>query len=430
MTTVAARWVSGPLARIGNVYLQFRRYPVIPIFLLLTILVLPAALADIISPHDPIKNDLKFREQPPGWAGGGRFFTKTVVERGQEKDHNTQIAIDKAQRLNPGRGIGQVPGLNTDLLFSTGSGVHDQLDQEVVPPALVQEFAANGVNLSGDTEVAVQSKGRRWVLNDQSQQTRHTIRVQEGVTNVYQGGFLVGDEIQIVRSVESDWQYPFGRDQLGRGILTRMIHGARVSLIISLAVISISGVIGTLLGMIAGYYGGAVDYVISRLIDIAMALPPILVALVLVIVVGQGMGVLIAIIVGFLWSQYARLVRGETLSIVQQDYVARARVAGSPGWRIMARHVLPNVFNSLIIIATLQIGYVIIIESSLSFLGLGIPPPTPSWGSIVADGKDLIIKTGWWVSLFPGLAIALTVLSVNLLGDWLRDKLDPKLRQV
>ena len=332
--------------------------------------------------------------------------------------------------MTSGGGIGQVPGLKTGLLFSTGPEVQEQLDVEVVPPALAQEFASNGVTLSGDTEVIVESKGRRWVLYDESRQTRHTVRIQEGAANVYEGGFLVGDQIQVVYSVQGDWAYPFGRDQLGRGLLTRMIHGARVSLLISLAVISISGVIGTLLGVIAGYYGGVVDYVISRLIDIAMALPPILVALVLVIVVGQGMGVLIAIIVGFLWSQYARLVRGETLSIVQQDYVARARVAGAPGWRIMARHVLPNVFNSLIIIATLQIGYVIIIESSLSFLGLGIPPPTPSWGSIVADGKDLIIKTGWWVSLFPGLAIALTVLSVNLLGDWLRDKLDPKLRQV
>ena len=430
MTTIAARVVWGPIVKIGDGYRVLRRYPVIPIFFLLTVLVLPAALADIVAPHDPIKNDLKFREQPPAWTGGGRFTTKTVVERGQEKDHTTQIAIDKAQRLTSGGGIGQVPGLKTGLLFSTGPGVQEQLDLEVVPPALAQEFASNGVALSGDTEVIVESKGRRWVLYDESQQTRHTVRIQEGAANVYEGGFLVGDQIQVVYSVQGDWAYPFGRDQLGRGLLTRMIHGARVSLLISLAVISIAGVIGTLLGVIAGYYGGAVDYVISRLIDIAMALPPILVALVLVIVVGQGMGVLIAIIVGFLWSQYARLVRGETLSIVQQDYVARARVAGAPGWRIMARHVLPNVFNSLIIIATLQIGYVIIIESSLSFLGLGIPPPTPSWGSIVADGKDLIIKTGWWVSLFPGLAIALTVLSVNLLGDWLRDKLDPKLRQV
>ena len=430
MTTIATRIGSGSVARIADGYRTLRRYPVIPIFFLLTVLILPAALADVIAPHDPILNDLKFREQPPGWSEGGRYFTKTVVERGQEEDHNTQIAIDKAQRLTSGGGIGQVPGLEVDLLFSTSPDVHEQLNEGVVPPSLFQEFESNGVDLSGDTAVVVQSEGRRWVLNDEAQQTRHTVRVQEGVTNVYQGGFLVGDQIQIVQSVKSDWTYPFGRDHLGRGILTRMIHGARVSLLISLAVISIAGVIGTLLGIIAGYYGGAVDYVISRLIDIAMALPPILVALVLVIVVGQGMGVLIAIIVGFLWSQYARLVRGETLSIVQQDYVARARVAGSPGWRIMARHVLPNVFNSLIIIATLQIGYVIIIESSLSFLGLGIPPPTPSWGSIVADGKDLIIKTGWWVSLFPGLAIALTVLSVNLLGDWLRDKLDPKLRQV
>ena len=167
-----------------------------------------------------------------------------------------------------------------------------------------------------------------------------------------------------------------------------------------------------------------------RLIDIFMALPGILILLVLVVVIGPGLTALIAVISGLLWSRYARLVRGEVLSIKTQDYIAKARVTGSSHIRIMIKHIFPNVFNSLVILATLQVGYVIIIESSASFLGAGIPRPTPSWGAIVADGRDLIVQAAWWISLFSGLAIVMTVLSVNLVGDWLRDKLDPKLRQI
>ena len=198
--------------------------------------------------------------------------------------------------------------------------------------------------------------------------------------------------------------------------MSRIIKGAQISLLVSVVVIAISGVIGTVLGIMASYFGGWVDYLISRIIDVAMALPVILIALVLVVVVGPGLKVLVIVITGVLWSRYARLVRGETLSIMSQDFINLARVAGSSHLYIMARHVFPNVFNSLIVLATLQVGYVIIIESALSFIGVGIPRPTPSWGSIVADGRDLIIQAAWWVSLFPGLAIVLTVLSVNLVG--------------
>ena len=240
----------------------------------------------------------------------------------------------------------------------------------------------------------------------------------------------LGDQVQIVDRIGGSWSYPLGTDKLGRDLLSRMIHGARISLIISLIVIACSGVIGVSLGLMAGFMGGWVDYTISRLIDMVIALPAILVALVLVVVFEPGMTILISVVVGSLWSQYARLVRGEALSLTQQDFVARARVAGCSNVRIMAKYILPNIFNSLVVLATLQVGYVIIIESSLSFLGLGIPAPDPTWGNIVSDGRDLIIRTAWWVSLFPGLAIVLTVLSMNLLGDWLRDRLDPRLRQV
>jgi len=220
-----------------------------------------------------------------------------------------------------------------------------------------------------------------------------------------------------------------GTDKLGRDILSRMMHGARVSLAVSLVAILVGGIIGTGLGIMSGYFGGRVDAVLMRLVDISLSLPTILLALVLVAAVGPSFGTVIIVLVVLLWARYARLVRGETLSIKERDFIARARVAGASHTRIMTRYIFPNVVNSLIVLATLQVGYVILLESALSFLGAGLPRPTPAWGLMVADGRELIV-TAWWVSMFPGLAIMLTVLALNLLGDWLRDHFDPKLRQV
>jgi peptide/nickel transport system permease protein len=224
-------------------------------------------------------------------------------------------------------------------------------------------------------------------------------------------------------------EHPLGTDKLGRDIVSRIIHGARVSLMVSLVAIFVGGAIGTTLGLISGYFGGWVDSVLMRLVDISLSLPTILLALVLVAAVGPSFGTVIAVLVILLWARYARLVRGETLGIKERDFIARARVAGASHTRIMTRYIFPNVVNSLIVLATLQVGYVILLESALSFLGAGLPRPTPAWGLMIADGRELIV-TAWWVSMFPGLAIMLTVLSLNLLGDWLRDHLDPKLRNV
>jgi peptide/nickel transport system permease protein len=224
-------------------------------------------------------------------------------------------------------------------------------------------------------------------------------------------------------------EHPLGTDKLGRDMLSRMIHGARVSLMVSLVAIFVGGTIGTSLGLISGYFGGRVDSLLMRLVDISLSLPTILLALVLVAAVGPSFGTVIIVLVVLLWARYARLVRAETLSIKERDFVARARVAGASHTRIMFRYIFPNVVNSLIVLATLQVGYVILLESALSFLGAGLPRPTPAWGLMIADGRELIV-TAWWVSMFPGLAIMLTVLALNLLGDWLRDHLDPKLRNV
>ena len=225
------------------------------------------------------------------------------------------------------------------------------------------------------------------------------------------------------------WNHPLGTDKMGRDILSRMMHGARVSMIVAMVSIAAGALVGTTLGLVSGYYGGWVDHLIMRLVDIKLSLPSILLALVLVAAMGPSFATVIIVIALVLWTRYARLVRGETLSLRSQDFVARAKVSGCSTPRILFRHIFPNVTNTIIVIATLEVGQVILLESTLSFLGAGIPLPTPAWGLMVADGRELLV-VAWWISFFPGLAILLTVLSMNLMGDWLRDRLDPKLRNV
>ncbi len=243
--------------------------------------------------------------------------------------------------------------------------------------------------------------------------------------------FWVGEEIvqgEVVREAGS-MKFPLGTDKLGRDNFSRMVHGARISLTVALLAIALGGLVGTALGLMAGYFGGKTDAVIMRIVDIKLAFPSILLALVLVAAFKPHMVTVIVVIAVLLWARYARLVRGEALAIRHRDFVDRARVAGASDFRIMARHILPNLVNTVVVLATLEVGHVIILESTLSFLGAGIPPPTPAWGLMVADGRTLIINA-WWLAFFPGLAILMTVLSMNLFGDWLRDKLDPKLRNV
>ncbi len=282
---------------VGLVWTLLRRYPVIPVAVLLIVLVIPALFAELIAPHDPIDGNLRARLLPPAWTDGG------------------------------------------------------------------------------------------------------------------------------------DWSYPLGSDRQGRDILSRMIFGARTAALVSLAALAVGGIIGSVLGLVAGYFGSWWDHIIMRLVDINLSLPLILLALVLVVLFEPGTATTVAVVALLLWSRYARQVRAEVLTLKEMDFVARARVAGASNLRIIFRHILPNVFNTIIVLATLQVGNVILLEASLSFLGAGIPPPDPAWGVMVAEGRDFIV-TSWWLSVIPGLAIMFTVLSMNLLGDWLRDYLDPRLRQL
>ncbi|MDO8490620.1 MAG: ABC transporter permease [Dehalococcoidia bacterium] len=223
--------------------------------------------------------------------------------------------------------------------------------------------------------------------------------------------------------------YLLGTDALGRDVLSRLMFGARYSLIVSLAAIVVGTSFGAALGLIAGYCGGWVDSLIMRATDVMLSLPVILLALLLAVSLGPSFITIIIIVAAVLWARYARIIRGEVLYWKTQDFVALARVAGASGFRIISRHLFPNVLNTLLVLATMQVGWAIIMEGSLSFLGAGVPPPTPSLGSMVSDGRNYI-ASAWWIAMFPGLAILLIVLSMNLFGDWMRDAFDPKLRQM
>ncbi len=288
---------TAPPGALRRAWAALRRYPVVPIGILLVALVIPALFAEVIAPHDPIDGELRSRLLPPAWTDGG------------------------------------------------------------------------------------------------------------------------------------DWSHPLGTDRLGRDILSRMIHGARTAALVSLAALAVGGAVGSSLGLLAGYFGGWWDHVIMRLVDISLSLPLILLALVLVVLFEPGTATTVGVVALLLWSRYARQVRAEALTLKEMDFVARARVAGASNLRIILRHIFPNVVNTIIVLATLQVGNVILLEASLSFLGAGIPPPNPAWGVMIAEGRDYI-TTSWWLSVIPGLAIMFTVLSMNLFGDWLRDRLDPKLRQL
>jgi peptide/nickel transport system permease protein len=221
-----------------------------------------------------------------------------------------------------------------------------------------------------------------------------------------------------------------GTDHLGRDVLSRLIFGARVSMIVGFTAVIVAGFIGTLLGILSGYLGGWVDQVIMRITDAWLALPAVTFAIFLAAVVGPSEMNLIIILGAVYWTRYARVIRGEVLSLKERDFVRLAVVANCSKWTIMRRHLLPNVINSAIVLGSLQLGVVIVTEAALSFLGVGVPPPKPAWGLMLADGKKGMMAGYWWLTVMPGTCIMLMVLAANLFGDWLRVKLDPQLRQL
>lgn len=228
-----------------------------------------------------------------------------------------------------------------------------------------------------------------------------------------------------------DWLFGpnlLGTDAVGRDILSRLFYGARVSLLIAVLVVIISGVVGILLGAVSGYFAGTVDFLIQKLVEVVWAFPPLLLAIAIMAFLGQGLENLILALVSQRWIAYCRVSRGQALSLRTREFVDAARSLGARHSRIIARHIMPNLFPSAVVIGTFSMASAIISEASLSFLGLGVPPEIPTWGSMLADGRTYI-STSWWMALFPGLCIFFTVLGINLLGDGLRDILDPRLKR-
>lgn len=222
--------------------------------------------------------------------------------------------------------------------------------------------------------------------------------------------------------------YLLGTDVLGRDILSRIIFGARVSVAVGTAAVAVAGTIGVTLGVVTGYFGGWLDNLLMRFTDAFLAIPTLLLSMLVVGITGPGLWMLILVLGVTTWVQYARVVRGETLALKEREFVQAAKALGQRNFWILLKHVVPNVRGSIIVLATLNVASVILSESSLSFLGLGVPPTVPTWGSILADGRNNITNA-WWVATFPGIAISLTVLGITFLGDWLRDYFDPRLRK-
>jgi len=225
-------------------------------------------------------------------------------------------------------------------------------------------------------------------------------------------------------------QFILGTDQQGRDILTRLIYGSRISLKVAVAAVLVSGIIGTALGILSGYIGGWVDQVVMRITDSWLALPALTFAILLAAVVKPSEWNIVVILGIVYWTRYARVIRGEVLSLKERDYVRLAIVAGCSRLRIMWTHILPNVANSAVVIATLQLGVVVIAEATLSFLGVGVPSPQPAWGVMLNDGRAGLMTGSWWLSVFPGLCIVFVVLAASSLGDWFRVWSDPQLRQL
>lgn len=236
----------------------------------------------------------------------------------------------------------------------------------------------------------------------------------------------VGNRLQPPALLSAEYDtHILGTDGLGRDVASRIAYGARVSLIVGLAAGLLSCALGVLLGLLAGYFGGILDAIIMRIADIQLAIPSLILALAVIAVLGANTTNIIIILGVTNWVIFARLVRAEVLSLQEQDFVSAITALGAKTSRVLFRHLVPNIAGSVVVVLTLRIGILIIIEATLSYLGLGVQPPTPTWGSMIADGQDLVYRA-WWVGTFPGVALALTVLGLNLFGDWLRDRLDPR----
>jgi peptide/nickel transport system permease protein len=463
-----------------------RRVLLIFSIVVLALLVVTAVVAPLIDRHDPKIGDLDDKNTPPFWMGP-LTVTKTVVP-GIPQNEQTEISLQKASNLSTSEKILDVSGIplpqsaiyltrEVEIVTGAVTDVSTQIDM-----ARAMELANAGLLLQpfedtpltpADVEGLGQAEIKQIyavVANPDLQIAQaDAVKAAEAGTlsdlsgnpltrAQVEGSDALGMEVQIggagavsVREQRADdlvvqevrrpagiGTFPLGTDPQGRDLLSRIIWGARISLIVAAVTLIVGGTVGVALGLISGYFGGWVDEIIMRIVDIVLALPLVLVALVLVVAVGEfhipflpqkEVHLIASVLSLFIWVRFARQVRGEVLRLKTMDYVSLARISGCSTMRILAAHLLPGVLNTVIVVATLQVSVVILLESILSFLGAGVPPPTPAWGSMVSEGRNFL-RTAWWVSTMPGVALLLTVLAFNLLGDWIRDALDPRLRNI
>ncbi len=453
----------------------------------LSLLVITAFIAPLIDRHDPKIGDLDDKNTPPFWMGP-LTVTKVVVP-GIPQDEQTEISLQKASNLATSEKIldlNSVP-LPQEAIYLTRdvqivSEVTDGSTQIGVSKAM--ELANAGLLLQPFedrpfTPAEVEGLGQADIKAIYAVVANPDLQIaQSDAVKAAEAGTLfdlsgnaltpaqveqssaLGTEVQVgapgaisvaareqradalmvqeVRRPAGVGTFPLGTDPQGRDLLSRIIWGARISLIVATVTLVVGGILGVSLGLISGYFGGWVDEIIMRAVDIILALPLVLVALVLVVAVGEfhipflpqkEVHLIASVLSLFIWTRFARQVRGEVLHLKTMDYVSLARISGCSTLRILVAHLLPGVMNTVIVVATLQVSVVILLESILSFLGAGVPPPTPAWGSMVSEGRNFL-RTAWWVSTMPGIALLLTVMAFNLLGDWIRDALDPRLRNV
>ena len=474
ITADLAQQIGAQRSSVGRVWYFLRRWPVIPMTIL-AIFILTAIFADVVAPHGERITVPDNTRLPPAWYSpvvvsaldlpkvvfkqDGETVQMGVAVAAQEygveiaqEDLNTPSKVKAAFREQTdlqGVQVLVVPivkgvrplGSSDDTpwepvnrnVFEVAEEygfeitVQNLLDPLYGGEVVESSFAAYA-NLEVDLTDTVPVPVRKSVEEAAAEYGVVIPEDRLGDQEYVEKAFA--EQANVVAKVHfPTWSHVLGGDNIGRDLLSRVIHGARVTLTVSMTALVAGLLVGVTMGLVSGYFGGFTDEVIMRITDIWLGIPFILLAIVVVIAIGQTFAILLILLALTVWSTFVRNVRGEVLSLKERDYVSLARVAGASTFRIIIWHILPGVINTIIVLATLRVGQIILTESILSFLGAGIPPPTPAWGAMVNDGR-LYINDAWWISFFPGACIFLLVMSLNFFGDWLRDRLDPRLRQL